>query len=96
MDVVGGGSSPLTTRNAVTLKRLRALYTWLITTAPICIGIVLSKVRDNISKMTQNVQKNVNILEFRDYIRNHREKYIQLSSNMPGIGSLIRELKVEN
>ena len=42
-----------------------------------------------------NFVKNVNILEFGHYIWNPYEKYIQKSSNMPGIGSLIRELDVK-
>ena len=32
--------------------------------------------------------KNIKILEFSDYIWNHHEKCIQISTNMPGIGSL--------
>ena len=39
--------------------------------------------------------KNVNILKFGDDIQNHREKCIEISTNMPGIGSLIRELDVQ-
>ena len=39
--------------------------------------------------------KNVEIVEFHDHIWNHHEKYIQISTNMPGIGSLIREIDVE-
>ena len=31
--------------------------------------------------------KNVTILEFHDHIWNHCASYIQLSTNMPGIGS---------
>ena len=38
--------------------------------------------------------KNVNILEFHGHIWNHHEKYIQQSTNMPGIGSLIREIDI--
>ena len=38
--------------------------------------------------------KNVNILEFGYYIWNPYEKCIQKSPNMPGIGSLIREIDV--
>ena len=38
--------------------------------------------------------KNVNILEFHDYIWNHYEKCNQKSTNMPGIGSFIREIHV--
>ena len=39
--------------------------------------------------------KNVEIVEFHDHIWNHNEKYIQISANMPGIGSFIREIAVE-
>ena len=39
--------------------------------------------------------KNVNILEFGDYIWKHQEKCIQISTNMPCIGSLIREIHVK-
>ena len=42
-----------------------------------------------------NFVKNVNILEFGYYIWNHYEKCIQKSPNMPGIGSLIREIDVK-
>ena len=51
----------------------------------------------------QNIHKNVhkcskmpilNILRFLDHIWNHHEKSIQKSTNMPGIGSLIREIDV--
>ena len=35
-----------------------------------------------------------NILEFHDHIRNHHEKCIEISTNMPGIGSLIHEIDV--
>ena len=38
--------------------------------------------------------ENVKILEFSDYIWNHHEKCIQISTNMPGIGLLIREIHV--
>ena len=34
-------------------------------------------------------------MEFGDYIWNHHEKCIQKSTNMPGIGSLIREIDVK-
>ena len=39
--------------------------------------------------------KNVKILEFRDHIWNHHEKYIEISTNMPGIGSVNREIAVK-
>ena len=45
-------------------------------------------------RQTKNVikfVKNCNILEFHDHIWNHHVKCIQISTNMPGIGSLIRE-----
>ena len=42
-----------------------------------------------------NVVKNVKIVKFHDHIWNHREKCIQISTNMPGIGSLIREIGLE-
>ena len=37
------------------------------------------------------ILKNVKIVEFHEYILNHREKFVQKSTNMPGIGLLIRE-----
>ena len=43
----------------------------------------------------QNVTKfakNVHLLELHDHIWNHHEKCIEISTNMPGIGSLIREI----
>ena len=42
-----------------------------------------------------NFVKNVNILKFHAYIWNHHEKCIQKSTNMPGIGSIIREIAVK-
>ena len=39
--------------------------------------------------------KNVNILKFGDDIQNHHEKCIEISTNMPGIGELIREIDVK-
>ena len=42
-----------------------------------------------------NVVKNVKIVEFHDHIWNHREKYIKKSTNMPGIGSLFREIDIK-
>ena len=38
---------------------------------------------------------NVNIFEIDEHIWNHHEKCIQKSTNMPGIGSLIREIAVK-
>ena len=45
----------------------------------------------NVSKFV----KNIKILEFGHYIWNHCEKCIQISTNMPGIGSLICEIYVK-
>ena len=47
-------------------------------------------------KNVTNLFKNVKIVEFHDHIWNHCEKFIQKSTNMPGIGSLIREVDVNN
>ena len=38
---------------------------------------------------------NVRIVKCHDHIWNHNEKRIQISTNMPGIGSLICEIAVE-
>ena len=43
----------------------------------------------------KNIKKNVNILEFHDHIWNYHEKYIQISTNIPGIGSLICKIDVK-
>ena len=43
-------------------------------------------------KMFTKVLKNVNILEFGDYIWNHHDKCIQISTNMPGICLEIYEI----
>ena len=45
----------------------------------------------NLTKFVQNVR----IVEFYDHIWNHNEKRIQISTNMPGIGSLIPEIDVD-
>ena len=52
----------------------------------------MNKIR---SQKSINVVKNVKIVEFHDHIWNHREKCIQISTNMPGIGSVNREIVVE-
>ena len=39
--------------------------------------------------------KNVISVEFHGHIWNHHEKYIQISTNIPGIGSVIREIDVK-
>ena len=64
-------------------------------------------IADDRSKKSQNIQKihkifkkftkyskNYNTLEFHDHIKNHHGKSIQISTNMPGINSLIREIDV--
>ena len=33
-------------------------------------------------------------MEFHDHIWNHHEKWIRISTNKPGVGSLIREIVV--
>ena len=45
--------------------------------------------------VTNFVKRKVNILEFGYYIWNPYEKCIKKSPNMPGIGSLIREIDVK-
>ena len=49
---------------------------------------------DRSTKLT-NCVENVNIVEFYDHIWNHNDKCIQVSTNMPGIGSIIREIAGE-
>ena len=39
-------------------------------------------------------KKRVKIVEFHDHIWNHHKKYIQISTNIPGIGSVNRETDV--
>ena len=41
------------------------------------------------------ISQNFIILEFHYHIWNHHEKCIQISTNMPGIGSLICEIDVK-
>ena len=50
--------------------------------------------RRQVINLTNCVQ-NVKIVEFHDHIWNHHEKCIQISTNMPGIGSLIRKIHVK-
>ena len=45
----------------------------------------------NVTKFVKNVEN----VEFHDHIWNHNEKCIKISTNMPGIGSFIREIAVE-
>ena len=49
----------------------------------------------NFVKNVTNFVKNVKIVECHDHIWNHHVKYIEISTNMPGIGSVIRELVVK-
>ena len=52
---------------------------------------------DDMSKISQffKKSKNVNILKFGDYIWNHHEECIQISTNMPSIGSIMCEIGFE-
>ena len=50
--------------------------------------------RRHIKNLTKFV-KNFKIVEFHGHIWNHNEKCIQISTNMPGIGSLFREVAVD-
>ena len=68
-----------------------------------CIPIRLQEISDVLARKGQKFKvksflkklKNVEIVEFHDHIWNHNEKCIQISTNMPGFGSLIREIAVE-
>ena len=42
-----------------------------------------------------NVVNFFKIVEFHDHVWNHHEKYIEISTNMPVIGSLIREINLK-
>ena len=53
-----------------------------------------ASVADKSTNLTQFV-KNVRMVEFYDHIWNHNEKWIQISTTMPGIGSLIPEIDVD-
>ena len=50
---------------------------------------------DDRSKFNKICIKKKRIVEFYDHIWNHNEKRIQISTNMPGIGSLIPEIDVD-
>ena len=50
--------------------------------------------RRQVTNLTK-VVKNVNIVEFHDHIWNHHEKCIQITTNMPGIGSVNHEIAVK-
>ena len=41
------------------------------------------------------IVKNINIVEFHDYIWNRHEKYIEISTNIHVIGALIHEIAVK-
>ena len=45
--------------------------------------------------MSKRQLQNVKVIEFHYYIWNHRGKCIQISTNVPGIGSLFREIDVK-
>ena len=47
-------------------------------------------------KKFKKMFKKVNTLEVDEHIWNHHENCIQKSTNMPGIGSLIREINVKS
>ena len=47
------------------------------------------------SQKCKKVVKNVKIAEFQNHIWNHYEKYIEISTNMPAIGSLICEIIIK-
>ena len=47
------------------------------------------------ARKCHKIVKNVNIIEFRSYIWNQGGKYIQISTNMPSIGSIIPETAVD-
>ena len=51
--------------------------------------------RRQVKSVTKFV-KNVEIVEFQDHIWSHHEKCIQKSTNMIGVGVLIREIDVTN
>ena len=48
-----------------------------------------------ISQNLTNFVKNVKIVEFHYHILNHHEKCIKISTNMPSIGLVIREITVK-
>ena len=49
--------------------------------------------RRQVKNLTKFVE-NVTMSEFHHHIRNHHKKFIRISTNMPCIGSLIREIDV--
>ena len=62
-------------------------------------GLKIIEMKDMLVNMVKEdkigKQNNVNIVEFHDRIWNHNEKCIQISTNMPRIGSPIREIVVK-
>ena len=46
-------------------------------------------------KCNKFCKKIVKIVEFHDHIWNRHEKYIKISTNMPGIGALFSEIAVK-
>ena len=54
----------------------------------------ISRCISEVKNVTKFV-KNVEIVEFHDLMWNHSEKCIQIGTNIPGIGSLIREITVK-
>ena len=63
------------------------LQTWTLQRDPFLRDVSRRKVH-NVRKYSTNVE----MIELRYYIWNHRVKYMRMSTNMPGIGSVIREL----
>ena len=50
---------------------------------------------DDRSQNVTNLVKNDDIVELHDHIWNHHDKYIEISTNIPVIGSLIHEIAVK-
>ena len=62
-------------------------YQWLAFNTYNAAGVSRRQVK-NFTKLAKKCQ----ILEFRDYIWNHRKKCIKICTNMPSIGLLIGEI----
>ena len=58
-----------------------------------CVNLLFKKCRRQVKNVT-NWLKNVRFAEFHDHIWNQHEKYIEISTNIPSIGSLISEIAV--
>ena len=54
----------------------------------------LGECRRQVKNLT-NCVKLIKIVKFHDHIWNHHNKYIEISTNMPVIGSLIRKITVK-